>query len=464
MSKGISKITAREAALKVLSSHRQKKAWSELALNSVIKSANLSTLDTRLTVQLVYGALQNMTLCDYYASKYSTMPLKKLEPRVLDILRLSIYQILFLDKIPHNAAANEGVALTKKFSNQRAAGFVNAVLRKISKGKNEKTLPEITGDDLDILSIKYSHPKWLAAKISKRFGPEQTKLFFKANNLDNIPITIQINTLLTNEKQVYDMLLEEGINVFKHDFLPDALEFRGGGNFIFTKAFTDGYYYVQDTAAKLSVIAAEPKPGDCVIDGCSAPGGKSFAAAILMKNEGQIFSCDIHPAKLRHIKEGSKRLGISIISAIEMDASKDVASQIVRATDTYSREYNIISEGADVVIADVPCSGFGIIRKKPEIRYKSYEDVKDLPKIQKGILNQLSKYVKPGGTLLYSTCTILKEENEDVVDSFLSENPEFSLQGFTLPGIGEVGEGRITLLPQINGTDGFFICKMKRTG
>ncbi|MCL2227027.1 MAG: 16S rRNA (cytosine(967)-C(5))-methyltransferase RsmB [Oscillospiraceae bacterium] len=453
-------LSAREAALKVLGVYRRKKAWSDLALNSVIGSSGLSALETALATSLVYGVLQNMALCDFYAGHFSSMELKKLEPRVLDILRLSIYQIVFLTKIPHSAAVNEAVSLVRKFSNQRAAGYVNAMLRRISKAALEGGLPEVEGSRLHILSVRYSHPEWLVKEMCDILGEGAAEEALIQNNSGNVPVTAQVNTLLTSTEHVLSLLESEGIEAGRHKWLDDCIELRGAGKITRLEAYKKGFIYVQDSAARLAVIAAAPKRGDFIIDGCAAPGGKSFTSALMIENEGLILACDVHGAKLRHIENGSKRLGVKIIDTIEMDASKDEnhprVAAYLEAGDGNTRVL------ADIVLADVPCSGFGIIRKKPEIRYKSKQDIAGLPDLQGRILSSLSKYVSAGGTLLYSTCTVLRSENEDVIESFLRKNTEFALDGFSLPEIGDVPSGMITLWPHMHGTDGFFICKLKK--
>jgi len=455
-------LSAREAALKTLGIYRRKKAWSDMALNGVINNSNLTPADTSLTVQLVYGVLQNMALCDFYASHFSNIELKKLEPRVLDILRLSIYQIVFLTKIPHNAAVNEAVSLTKKYSNKRAAGYINALLRKISKAASEDSLPEISGDVAYQFSVKYSHPEWLVREFIETLGEQGAQALLIHNNLDNIPITAQVNTLVSDIDEALSVLEKDGVKASRHEWLDDCVELRGTGNITKLDAYKKGIIHVQDAASRLSVIAASPSRGDIVLDGCAAPGGKSIAAAILMENDGHILACDVHAAKLRHIESGSTRMHIKIIDVAEADASAEKSSQSIK---DQLEEY--AADGAptmaDVVLADVPCSGLGIIRKKPEIRYKTQQEILGLPEIQKQILNTLSAYVKPGGTLLYSTCTVLKQENEDVVASFLSKNKDFTAESFVLPGVGEVSGGMITLWPHIHGTDGFFICKLRRS-
>jgi 16S rRNA (cytosine967-C5)-methyltransferase len=261
------------------------------------------------------------------------------------------------------------------------------------------------------------------------------------------PTQAQVNTLKTTVKELTEELEQAGVTVHPHPWLPNCLELEGTGSLEELPAFREGRFYVQDAAARLAVMAAESKPGMEVLDACAAPGGKSFATAIAMENEGHIRSCDIHPHKQKLIEAGAQRLGIHCITAATMDA----------------KEFDPALEGHfDLVIADVPCSGLGIIRKKPDIRYKDPAPLAGLPTVQREILSNVSRYVKPGGVLLYATCTLLSRENEEVVTWFLEKENNFTLEQYTLPGpIGTV-EGMVTLWPHRWGTDGFFIAKLRR--
>jgi len=447
MRESYKRTSAREVAFKALGLYRRDNAWSELALNALLGNAGLSKRDAALATQILCGVLQNMALCDYYAEHFSTIELRKLEPRVLDILRLSIYQITFLSKVPNSAVVNEAVSLAKKYSNQSAAGYVNAVLRKAAVAAESGELPEIAGDPMHQLSIRYSHPDWLVREFCDILGRDGAKALLVANNAEGAPVTAQVNTLLASTDEVLRLLRAEGVEASRHEWLKDCIEMRAMGNITRLDAFERGLIYVQDVSARLSVIAAEPKKGNYVIDGCAAPGGKSFTAAIAMEDTGRIDACDIHDAKLRNLESGAARLHIRIIDTINRDAL------------TPSSEP---SGTADVVIADVPCSGFGVIRKKPEIRYKSRQDVAGLPERQKSMISSLSSYVAPGGVLLYSTCSVLPCENEGVVRWFLGADSHFAPEPFTLPGLGRVDGGMVTLWPHVHGTDGFFICKLRR--
>lgn len=439
-------LSAREAVLKALIAFRRDNAWPDLVLGKLIEQFFISARDAALATRILNGVLQNLFLCDYYIACFSSIDLKKIEPRVLDILRLSVYQIVFMDKIPANAAVNEGVILVKKNSNPRAAGFVNAVLRKTVQAVESSLLPDIAGDMVQRLSIKYSHPQWFIMKLSGILDDESIEAFLKADNKTDLPVSVQVNTLLTDIDNALAVLREDGVEAVRHNWLDNCIDLRCVRHFTRLNAYKSGFIYVQDAAARLAVIAAGPKPGDLVIDGCAAPGGKSFASAIVMGNSGKIIANDIYESKLQRLEESAGRLGITIIDVICRDIT----------------EITPALHGADVVFADVPCSGFGIIRKRPDIRFKSELEISGLPDIQRKILMALSTYVKPGGILLYSTCTIFRRENECIIEEFLRDNKQFYTESFSLPGIGFIQEGMITLWPHIHDTDGFFICKLRR--
>ena len=437
--------SAREAALTVLERCRRDQAFSDALLGSVMQTAGLDSKDRALCTRLCYGVLQNMLLCDFYIDNYVSRA-QKLEPKVRDILRLSVYQMLLMDKIPSHAAVNEGVELCRKYGFARASGLVNAVLRRISE--NKEKLPPIPDKDINkYLSIKYSTPIGLVKKLTEEFGTDFAEKLLNANN-ETAPLTIQVNTLKTAASELRSALEAKGLELTPHEITPDCFELTGAGDLSELEECRNGLFYVQDAAARLAVLAAGPKPGDTVLDACSAPGGKSFAAAIMMNNRGKINALDIHDNKLIRVREGSERLGISIVATGVMDAAKPDAN---------------LREGFDLVIADVPCSGLGVIRKKPDIRYKDMKNIEKLPEMQLAILNGLSSCVKPGGVLLYSTCTVLEKENGGVVDRFLQDHREFSAESFDLPApINTVESGRLSLYPHIHHTDGFFVCKLRK--
>lgn len=424
---------------------RKSGGFLESFLEKQIKQANLDTRDSAFAQKITQGVLQNRNLLDFYIGHYSSMPTTKIQPPILDILRLSAYQMIFLDKVPHSAAVNEGVSLAKG-QNPKAAGFVNAVLRRISEHANN--LPKVnTEDKLSYLSTQYSHPTWFITRMLHILGDEETQKLLSANNIEP-PIYAQVNTLKTDMVALQTALEHEGINPTAHPWLDNCLLLSNTGNLQKIDLFQKGHFYIQDPAARLAIEAFNPKPGMRILDACSAPGGKSFATAIKMGNLGEILSSDINKGKLPKIEEGANRLGISILQTKHMDA---------KTLDPETEGY------FDGIIVDAPCSGLGIIRKKPEVRYKEENDILNLPAIQLDILRKASTCLKPGGALLYATCTILPEENEEVVAKFLAENPAFSLESFTLPGeIGKVAKGYISLYPHKHQTDGFFIARLRK--
>ena len=438
-------MNARETALRVLVSCRTNSAWADAALKAQMDRDGLSGPDAALCTRLVYGVMQQRMLLDFYIGAYCSQKPDHLQPPLLDILRLGAYQILFLDKVPDSAAVNESVNLTKKVKRAQASGLVNAVLRKISQNKND--LPAIPDrDEARYLSIRYSHPKWLVKRLLAIVGREETEAFLAANN-GVAPMTVQVNPMKTTEAELTAELESAGVSVKPHSWVPGCLELSGTGDLTALAAFREGKFLVQDPAARLVSLIAGVKLGDRVLDVCAAPGGKTFSAAFEMQGEGSILSCDLHENKLKRIREGAERLGLTCVETAAADG----------------RNRNPEWESAfDVVLVDAPCSGLGIIRKKPDTRYKKADDLFTLPVIQEAILDNAAAYVRPGGTLIYSTCTILPEENEQVAAVFLAAHPEFSREPFALPvPVGET-DGQLTLWPQRYDTDGFYICRMKR--
>ena len=439
--------TAREIALLALSACERQGAWSDGFLKKTLREAGLDNRDAALATRLCFGVLQNRLLLDFYIGKFSTTRPEKMEIKVRNALRLGVYQMAFMTKIPHNAAVNESVELTKKHcKNPRAAGMVNGVLRNVSR--NIDRLPVIeSGSREEYLSIRYSHPLWLVREFTALLGSEEAEALLEADN-GQPPITAQINTCRATMEQTLERLAEAGVEAQPHPWLPDCLVLSGTGNLEHLTAFREGLFYIQDPAARLAVEVADPKPGMKVLDACAAPGGKTFAAAIRMGGEGEIQSCDIHAHKEKLIQAGAERLGFTCIKTAVMDGKKHRPA---------------FENAFDVVIADVPCSGLGIIRKKPDIRYKDPEPLAGLPEVQSAILDNVATYVKPGGVLLYATCTLLERENSDVVRDFLDRNKDFTLEKFQLPEpLGRADNGMFTFWPQRHGTDGFFIAKLRR--
>ena len=454
--KSNNKSSAREIALKILTDCHVKNAWSDMALRAYLARNNLSNSDSALCARIVYGVLQNQILLDYNLKKFCGRDLKKLDLTVLDILRIGAYQILFLDRVPDWAAVHEAVNLAKKSGYASAAGLVNAVLRKVSDNKeniknnieNNELYP---ADSIERLSIKYSCPEWMIEKFIELLGQDEAEEFLKFCNIIP-PIYIQANLIKIDDKSLCAELQAAGMDIKLNSWLAGCLEARGNSiiKLSDTGKFT-GKFFVQDPAARLVTILGGVKSNMSVLDVCAAPGGKSFGAAIDMRNQGEILACDINAKRLKLIQDGAARLGFNIIKTARADG----------------REFHPEWEKRfDMVLVDAPCSGLGILRKKPDIRYK-YKDLKDLKnliEIQKEILNNAANYVKPGGRIVYSTCSILPEENQRVTDEFLKRRTEFQADSFAAeyPGIDNNNPGQVTLWPQRNQTDGFYIRVMTR--
>ncbi len=403
----------RAAAAYVLGRCRRFDAWSAQTFSSAVGRYDLDERETSLCARLCRSALQNAALCDFYIGYYSARNPNRLEPQVLDILRLGICQLLFMDRIPASAAVDESVKLARR-SVPRAAGLVNAVLRRLAREKD--ALPDIPGQgSADWLSVRYSHPLWLCRRMCAENGYEFTETWLRSNNQEP-PLTVTMNPLRGAERA-------------------ESAQLERSGDVRALPGYKEGRFFVQDAAAAEAVKTAAPTPGMRVLDGCAAPGGKSFLAAMLMENRGDILACDLHEKKLSLVEAGAKRLGIDILRTRAMDAA---------------HPHEDLLDGFDLVLADVPCSGLGVIRRKPEIRYKPEETLARLPEIQLSILRGLSRCVRSGGTLLYSTCTVLPEENSGVVRSFLAENGDFTM------------ETENTLWPHLDGTDGFYRCRMRK--
>ena len=434
---------ARETALNALIACRKEGAWSNGVLKEYIRRDRLMPRDAALASRLCYGVLQNRQKLDFYLKQLLTGKQNRLHPVVRDILHLGLYQMLEMTKIPVSAAVNESVELTKKYCpNPVAAKLVNGVLRNADRRKG--TLEEPVK-----LSDRYSHPESLIQLLRSYVGEELLEPMLRANN-EAPDITIQVNTLKTDAETLTRALETQGVIVQPHSWMENCLVLRSTGALENLEVFRQGHFYVQDPAAKLSVLCAQlPQREDFyLLDCCAAPGGKSFAAAMAMGGKGHITSCDIHAHKTELIAKGASRLGLTNMTVCQQDASQPVSEWVGQM---------------DAVIADVPCSGYGIIRKKPDIREKDPDTMVSLPALQLAILNNQAKYVKKGGLLLYSTCTLVRRENEGVVEKFLKANPEFCTEKLPLPANFPTNEsGMLKLVPGQYDTDGFFICRLRR--
>jgi 16S rRNA (cytosine967-C5)-methyltransferase len=441
------KISARDGAAKILLEVTKEGAYANLYLKESLSKWDMAKQERGLCTEIVYGTLQNLLLIDFYISSYSSVKQNKISPWIMSVLRIGIYQLLFLDNIPPSAACNESVKLARR-QGERAGGFVNAVLRKINK--NKENLPSPIGDEMTVLSVLTSVPRWIIELWSDGYGFETAVKLAKSANRRRDTV-IRVNTLKTDTASLLKTLKSEGVDSEPVSWLENAVNISYTGDISHLTFFKEGEFLVQDTAAQLCVKALSPEPGQVVMDLCAAPGGKTMLSAQIMQNSGEIHAFDIHSHKLDIINANAKRLGIDIVKGELWDA-KSIKGELVGK--------------ADRVLCDVPCSGLGIMQKKPEIRFKKKEEIEKLPQLQLSILKAGAQYVKRGGILVYSTCTINRYENDEVVRSFLNEQKDFEPFSIekTLPEKlkKDANDGGITLLWDRHETDGFFIYRMRR--
>jgi len=432
----------RETALNVLIACRKEAGWSNGVLKDYISRDRLDRRDAALATRLCYGVVQNRNLLDFYLAQLLTGKVKSLHPAVRDILHMGLYQLYLMDKIPESAAVNESVDLAKKYCKKvkSAPGLVNGVLRNAVRAKGQLKEPKSWED-------KYSHPGDLINELKSYVGKERMEKMLQANN-DIPPMVVQVNTLRVTTEELIVKLEAVGVTATPHSWMKDALVLSGTGSIEQLEAFQEGLFYVQDPASKLSVLCAElPEEEIRILDCCAAPGGKSFAAAIATGGKAQITSCDVYAHKAELIAKGAERMGFAITPK-QQDAT------------VFCPQWE---NAFDAVIVDAPCSGYGIIRKKPDIRYKDIAKMKELPPLQRSILETQCRYVKPGGLLMYSTCTLVHAENEGMVAAFLNDHPEFHLEPLPLPAPFAKNEsGMLALIPGEYDTDGFFISRLRR--
>ncbi|MFA6308662.1 MAG: 16S rRNA (cytosine(967)-C(5))-methyltransferase RsmB [Clostridia bacterium] len=441
----------RETALKILYDIDEFGAYSNISMSKHFNNNELKDLDKAFITGLVNGTVKWRLSIDSLIEQYSTIKIKKMSGFILNILRLGIYQLIYMHKIPKSAAVDESVKLAKRYGNKGSVGFVNAVLRSVSKNIDNIKYPSREDGVVKYLSVKYSHPEWLVNEWLEEFGEEFAEGILASNN--DIPdLCIRVNTLKTTKEDLFKMLRDIGIEATMSNYIDEALVICEASNIFRSELFKDGFFQVQDESAMLVSKVLNPKEGELVVDVCSAPGGKATHIAQLMNDKGTVIARDKHLHKIKLIEELSKKLGITIIKAELFDAE---------ATDE-----KLINK-ADKVIVDAPCTGFGILRRKPDIKWtRKLPDIEEIAKAQKKILQSASSYVKPGGVLLYSTCTLGRKENENVISEFLVNNKEFETVDITglLPNKlkKEVKNNMIQLFPNRDKTDGFFIAKMQR--
>lgn len=422
----------RRTAYFALKDVEEKQSYSNLALNHHISSGKPDS--PAFVRELVYGVLENKIYLDYIIGKFVKTPLSKLKSSDLTVLRLGIYQLLFLDGVADYAAVNESVNLAKRYCPGRE-GFINGVLRSFQRAGKKVDLPDRSEDEIRYLSVKYSYEPWIIELWLKEYDADFTEALLAAGNRTP-DLVIRVNSLKTTREALKQRLLADGYLASDGLLCKAALHVEGTG-LLEGKLYESGLFSVQDESSMLAVDTLDPCPGETVMDVCAAPGGKTLYIAEKMQNMGKVDARDIYKWKLSLIEKEAGRLGISVVATKTWDAAQIDFS---------------MEEKADRVLVDAPCSGLGVIRRKPEIKYKKKNEIDALlPEKQLAILSASSKYVKPGGILVYSTCTISSHENQEVVKNFLKANPDFSK------------EEELQLFPNVHNTDGFYICKMKRT-
>ncbi len=425
--------TVRFTATKILFDVTINGAYSNVALAQMLREKKFADLDRKFCTELVYGAVKAGESLDWKISRYLNRPLSKVDEKILAVLRIGMYQIFFLDRVPNSAAVNESVELSKKFCSIGASKFVNAVLRSAVRDPHKSDFP--TGDDIKSLALRTFHPAWLVKLFAEEFGLDAAKKILAFDNTDP-PLCLRVNFLRTTRENVLDALKTFGLQAEPSTFAPEGIICRKHSALDEFQTLRAGLCQVQDESSMTVARTLDPKPGEFVIDCCAAPGGKSTHLAELMQNRGRIIAADIYKRKIHHISQNAERLGISIIEPLLIDARK--------LGDKFPAQ-------ADKVLVDAPCSGLGVLRRKADLRWKkNFDDLNALPTLQTEILSSAAKTLKPGGILVYSTCTIIRRENESVVENFLASHENFRLVEMK------------TLLPHVTGTDGFFSAKLIR--
>lgn len=428
-------INVREAALNSLLRCEKEGRYTNIELDASIKKYNLSGVDRSFFTALVYGVTERKITLDYILTKYSHIALEALNIFILNILRLGAYQIIYMSRVPDSAACNESVNQAKQRSNSGSASYVNAVLREIVRNKNQLPFPSREDGFTFFLSVSYSLPEWLCGMWRDMYGDFQAEKIAKAVNRHPY-MTLRVNTLKTTRDGLLNRLNNQGIEAAAA-FTENAIILKQDIP-VHQLPISEGLCFIQDASSQYCTEVLHPLPGETIIDTCACPGGKSFSCALLMQNRGIVFSFDLHGNKLSLIDKTAEKLGISIIKTSEQDGTKE--------NDSYFNK-------ADRVLCDVPCSGLGVIARKPDLRYKTPCDLEKLPDVQYNILHTASSYVKHDGILVYSTCTLNIKENEQVAERFLKENEGFSACGF----------GMQTIFPdEDRDSDGFFIACFKR--
>jgi len=443
--------SAREAALDVLVRVEEQRAYSNLLLNQTLQRAALSRADAALATELVYGTIGRRNTLDYYLTRFVAKGLHKLEPWVRCLLRLSLYQLVYLQRIPDHAAVSEAVHIAKRRGHAGISGMVNGVLRSVLRSKQELTLPDGLGDVARI-ALAHSHPEWLVQRWVRQFGVATAEAICAANN-EPPPVSLRANALRGGRAQLVDALVADGVRAEPSALAPSGVRVAGAGNMALDPRFGAGLYSIQDESSMLVAEALEPAAGMRVLDCCAAPGGKTAHIAEKMGDRGEIWACDLHEHKRQLIEQQAARLGLASIRTLTMDAAQ-LAGHFAPAS-------------FDRILLDAPCSGFGVIRRKPDLKWAKQEaDIAGIAGLQRELLASVHGLLAPGGVLVYSTCTLESAENEEQVRRFLAEHDDFALEPLPAEAFAALGEaastGMVSILPQQFGSDGFFIARLRK--
>lgn len=436
-------MNSREIAYRVLYKLDKDKAYVNNVLSDSLKSSEITELDKGFITEIVMGCIKNRTLIDFYIMQFSKIKIRKMSIQVRNILEMGVYQMMFMSKVPDSAICNESVKIARKYVS-KSSGFVNGILRNVARNKETIKNPEKTGNIIEYLSVYYSYPEWITQELVNQYGYDECEEIFKCANKPHSPSIranrLKVSSLNNNSidaKLFIETLNNDGITVKQDDELEYCFNVSQKLDIKKSVTYKDGLFTIQNRSSQMTAVILGPKPDEFIIDVCAAPGGKTTGIAEIMGNKGRIVAFDIHEHKISLIENTAKRLGIDIIEAYQNDAT------------IVNKEY---INSADRVLVDAPCSGLGVIHTKPDIKWhREQNDVLELTKIQKSILESAAQYVKSGGYLVYSTCTILKQENENQIIDFLKTHQDFEL----------ILERK--LLTHIDGGSGFYIAKLKRS-
>lgn len=448
--------TAREAALRALLEIDEQGAYAAVARDRALGSADLSERDRALATELIYGVTKYRKTLDYIIDTFASRPVAKIDPQVRSILRLGAYQVFWLAHIPPPAAVNESVKLAKARGHRGMAAFVNAVLRAMVRDPGKVRFPDAAAEPVAHVAVKYSHPEWMVSRWVERFGLEEAMRLCDANN-ERPPLTIRLNVLKVTRAQVLDSLAAAGIAARPSRYVPEAIEVQDGAGLFLDPLYREGAFFAQDTSSMLVAYVLDPKPRDTVLDLAAAPGGKATHIAERMADRGTVVAVDVHEHRARLVEQNKDRLGLRSIKAVRADATK-LPPEITCVL-------------FDKVLVDAPCSGTGVLRRRPDLRWRRQpKDLEELVSLQAGLLSSGAERVKPGGAIVYSTCSIEPEENSLIIEDFLKGHKDFSLDP-TLPYLPDAfssafphaGLPFVETLPHIHRMDGFFIARLTRS-